>query len=116
MKSLIIRDICIDGEFDQCEVVDQQQALALADFARACGQSHDWVIALVQHSILEVDAAQPEQWQFLGEDLARAQRAWRLQRDFDASLTAVALMLDLLDEVKQLRAQVVHYSVDMADY
>lgn len=109
MRSLIIRDICIDGEFDQCEVIDHAQALALADFARACGQSHDWVVALVEHSILEVNSDQPEQWQFLGEHLARAQRAWRLQRDFDASLTAVALMLDLLDEVKQLRAQVALY-------
>jgi chaperone modulatory protein CbpM len=106
MRQLIIRDITLDQEQLDCTVLDHSSCLSLNDFARACGQPHDWVIALVEHSILEKQDSLPERWQFVGEELARARRAWRLQRDFDASLAAVALILDLLDEVKQLRAQV----------
>ncbi|KCX50056.1 merR HTH regulatory family protein [Acinetobacter pittii] len=45
----------------------------------------------------------------MGEDVARARKAYRLQRDFDASLAAVAVMLDLIDEVQQLRKQLKHF-------
>lgn len=106
MRQLIIRDINLDQEQLDCTVVDYHNGLSFSDFVRACGQPHDWVIALVEHHILEKNDSVPERWQFVGEELVRARRAWRLQRDFDASLAAVALMLDLLDEVKQLRAQV----------
>lgn len=41
----------------------------------------------------------------------RARRAYRLQRDFDASFSAVAMMLDLIDEVQQLRQQVKHMDI-----
>lgn len=106
MRQLIIRDMRSDQQWLECTVVDSHAFLSLDDFASACGQPHDWVIALVEHSILPKSEDKPEHWQFVGEELARARRAWRLQRDFDASLSAVALMLELLDEVKQLRAQV----------
>lgn len=106
MRQLIIRDILSDQQLLDCTVVDSHAFLTLEDFATACGQPNDWVVALVEHSILPKAQNQPEHWQFVGEELARARRAWRLQRDFDASLSAVALMLELLDEVKQLRAQV----------
>ena len=58
----------------------------------------------------EILPARPEDriHQFFGEDISRARRAYRLQRDFEASLSAVAMMMDLLDEVQQLRKQVKH--------
>jgi len=37
------------------------------------------------------------------DDVSRAQKAYRLQRDFDASFTAVAMMLDLIEELEKLR-------------
>ncbi len=106
MRQLIIRDIVVEQESVDYTIIDTNTCLNISDFAKACGQPHDWVVALVEHSILEKPEHQPEHWRFVGEELARARRAWRLQRDFDANLTAVALMLDLLDEVSQLRAQV----------
>ena len=109
MRQLIIRDIVVNHETTDYTIIDTNTRLNIADFARACGQPSDWVVALVEHSILEKPEQQPEHWQFMGEELARARRAWRLQRDFDANLTAVALMLDLLDEVNRLRGQVALY-------
>lgn len=88
------------------EIIDEQRGLNLQQFAQVCGQSPEWVLQLIDYDILLVE--HPDQHQFLGEDVARARRAYRLQRDFDASLSAVALMLDLLDEVQQLRHAVRH--------
>ena len=56
--------------------------------------------------ILHVDepADQPEQWHFRSADLQRALAARRLERDFDANLDTAALILDLQDELRHLRA------------
>ena len=43
-------------------------------------------------------------WRFGGVELARARRIRRLQRDFEANLQSVAVMLDLMDEIDRLRA------------
>ena len=109
MRQIIIRDIVVDDRSVDYTIIDQHTPLSLDDFVKACGQPYDWVMALVEHSILEKPNSQPEQWYFMGEEVARARRAWRLQRDFDANLSAGAVMLDLLDEVNQLRSQVALY-------
>ena len=92
----------------QVEIIDEQLALDLEHFAETCGQSTDWVLKLIDYDILPIKV-DPKSYQFIGEDVARARRAYRLQRDFDASLSAVAVMLDLIDEVQQLRRQLKHF-------
>lgn len=79
----------------------------LQHLALACGQSPEWILQLLEYEIL---AARPEDriHQFFDEDLVRAQRAYRLQRDFEASLAAVAMMMDLIDELQELRLKVQH--------
>lgn len=84
------------------EMIEEQ--LGLQEFAQACGQSPTWILQLLEYEILPTRSQQ--QPLFLGDDVTRARRAYRLQRDFDASFSAVAMMLDLIDEVQQLRRQV----------
>lgn len=93
---------CLDGH-----LVDDNNTFDLSHFAQACGQSPEWVLQLLEYDILP---QRPEDriHQFFGEDISRARRAYRLQRDFDASFSAVAMMLDLIDEVQHLRRQVKH--------
>lgn len=101
MVTIHYREMICNGCEDM-EILDNDYPLTLQQFAQICGQSPDWILALLEHDILPLrsGAGQPE---FIGEDVGRARRAYRLQRDFEASLPAVAVMLDLLDEVKQLR-------------
>lgn len=108
MTTIHYREIICDGHTFNAEVIDEQCSFDLQHFAQACGQSPDWVLQLIEYDILSV-ASTPETHQFMGEDVARARRAYRLQRDFDASLAAVAVMLDLIDEVQQLRKQLKHF-------
>jgi chaperone modulatory protein CbpM len=86
--------VCLSGE----------HALELEDFAAACGIEAAYVRLLVEEGLLAPAVEQPT-WRFGGEELARARRICRLQRDFEANLQSVAVMLDLIDEIERLRAQ-----------
>ncbi|HJF27675.1 chaperone modulator CbpM [Acinetobacter bohemicus] len=88
------------------EIMDDR-TFDLIHFSEVCGQSPEWVMQLIEHGILP-DRSTTQTSFFLGEDISRAQRAYRLQRDFDASFSAVAMMLDLIDEVQELRREIKH--------
>lgn len=93
--------------------------LDLAELARACGTEPGFIGLLIEEGLVEpapaglpdaapppaVAAADEAGWRFGGEALARVRRIQRLQRDFEASLASVGLMLDLLDEIDRLRGR-----------
>ena len=75
--------------------------MSFDELVSACGQEPQWIIALIEESIIEYDV--PESEQFTGYQLTTVRRAARLSRDFEASVPAIGLILELLDEVEQLR-------------
>ena len=90
----IILGVCIDDE----------QALDIEAFAVACHSDVNFIHELMDEGLLAPVAPQPP-WRFDGVALARVRRIHRLQRDFDAPLHSVAVMLELLDQIDALRAQ-----------
>jgi len=86
-------------------VASQAQSLSAEDLARACGAEVEWVTQLVEVGIVEAAGPSPADWRFHSGDLQRALATRRLERDFGACLDAAALILDLSQEVRQLRAQ-----------
>lgn len=76
--------------------------LDAAELARACQVESAYVEQLVDEGLLAPAQTAPA-WRFGSDELSRLRRIQRLRADFDASLPAVALMLDLLDEVERLR-------------
>ncbi len=86
-------------------VVGKSQPLSADDLARACGAEVEWVAQLVEVGIVEATGPRPAEWRFYSLDLQRALDARRLERDFGAGLDAVALILDLSQEVRRLKAQ-----------
>ena len=75
--------------------------MSFDELVSACGQESQWVIALIEENIIEYDV--PETQQFTGFQLTTVRRASRLSRDFEASVPAIGLILELLNEVEQLR-------------
>ena len=75
--------------------------MSLDELVSTCGQERQWVIELIEENIIEYDV--PEREQFTGYQLTIVRRASRLSRDFDASVPAIGLILELLDELEQLR-------------
>lgn len=98
----------VDDDAKYFEKMNEPTNFNLANFAIACKQSPEWVLQLLEYDILP-KRKDTNIHQFFSDDLSRAQRAYRLQRDFNASLPAVAMMLDLMDEVQQLRKEMKQY-------
>lgn len=90
----VVISVCLTGE----------HSLELDEFARASGCEAGFVRLLVDEGLL-VPAAEQPTWRFGGEELARVRKIRRLQRDFEANLQSVAVMLDLMEEIEQLHAR-----------
>jgi chaperone modulatory protein CbpM len=82
-------------------VLIDEIALDMMELARACQVEPDWVVRHVQAGVLG-DAAVLG---FRSNDLARARRLLELERHFDADQELAALVIDLADEVRRLRAR-----------
>ena len=81
-------------------------ALSIEELARACDVEPDWVVRRVRAGILGGEpAVQITEWRFRSHDLLRARRLLRVERDFEANEDVAALVVDLGDEVRRLRAR-----------
>ena len=101
MKQVTLHEITI-AEVCYAEALYGEYTLNFEQLVQASGQEAAWVLQLFEHDILS-STAPPQRHQFVGYELARVRKAYRLQRDFDASLPAVAVMLDLLQKIQDLR-------------
>jgi chaperone modulatory protein CbpM len=79
--------------------------LDMAEFCEATDLSDVYVIEIVEHGILEPQGTAPRDWLFNDYELAVAKRAAKLRRELELEWEGVALALDLLEEVQQLRAE-----------
>jgi chaperone modulatory protein CbpM len=86
-------------------VIGDEGVLSIEELARACSAEAKWIIELVAVGVLEPQGTDISRWRFRAADLTCARRVARLQRDFEASLDAAAVMLDLLDQIERLRAR-----------
>jgi chaperone modulatory protein CbpM len=85
-------------------VIGDEGVLSIEELARACGAEAQWIVELVAVGVLA---------RFRAADLTRARRVARLQRDFEATVEAAAVMIDLLDEIEQLRARLKRVGLDV---
>ncbi len=86
-------------------LISEEGALSLEEMVHACGTEAQWIVELVEVGVLVPQGPEVAAWRFGAADLMRARRLARLQRDFGASTEAAAVILDLLDEIERLRAQ-----------
>ena len=75
--------------------------LSFEELVHACDNDRQWVVSLIEENAISI-SGEPHLATFSGYQLARVRRARRLHRDFDAS-AAAALILELLDELEELR-------------
>lgn len=84
-------------------VVEHELRFTLPELARASRVDLDWLQALVDEGALRPEPAPAGPAWFGPDALRRAQRARRLVRDFALGAPEAALVLDLLDEIEDLR-------------
>jgi len=85
-------------------IVDQSATLSIKDLSRMCNVEERHIVEFVEEGVLNVVEVRSE-WHFTGDALRRARLAVRLERDLELNLAGVALALDLIEELQQLRRE-----------
>jgi len=84
-------------------IFEESQVLTITDLSRLCAVEERRIVEFVEEGVLEVSGG--SQWRFHGSALRRARMALRLERDFELNLAAVALVMELMQELEQLRGE-----------
>ena len=91
-------------------ILDDEISFTLAELSKVCDIHAEKLLAMVQEGLIEPQGDTREitqmHWRFSGYALHRVQIALRLERDLNINLEGVAMVLDLLDEVRDLRERV----------
>jgi chaperone modulatory protein CbpM len=91
-------------------VLLDESALTVEELARACAVEPEWVVQRVRTGILlavtDPGAEPGAGWRFASVDLVRARRLRDIESAFDANEELAALVVDLSDEVRRLKARI----------
>ena len=85
-------------------IFDETAMLSLEDLSRMCSVDARHIVEFVEEGVLNVIEVRSE-WHFTGTALRRARLAVRLERDLELNLAGVALAVELIEELEQLRRQ-----------
>jgi len=85
-------------------IFDETTILSLEDLSRMCAVDERHIVEFVEEGVLNVVSVSSE-WRFTGDALRRARLAVRLERDLELNLAGVALAVELLEELAQLRRE-----------
>ena len=91
-------ELCLTGD-----ILEESSALSVSDLRRLIAVEERHIVEWVEEgviNVLEIDAAE---WRFSGAQLRRARIALRLERDLGVNAAGVALALELLEELGELR-------------
>jgi len=91
-------------------VLEDATVLTLRELCEACAVHAEFIIELVEEGVLDPAGMERSHWCFPAFSLYRVRTAIRLQRDLGLNLAGVALALELLDEVRELRARLERFT------
>ncbi len=87
------------------ELIETHHTVTLHELCSRCHTDAGFVEEMVSYGVIEPRGATQHEWHFSVDDLLRVQRARRLQRDLELNAPGLALALDLLEEVHDLRRE-----------
>ena len=91
----------------QSEIIETRREMSLSDLCEVCTVTSERVVQLVDEGLVEPVGREPAEWLFSGRSVRRVVVAERLSRDLRLNAAGAALVLELLDEVKQLRQRLI---------
>jgi chaperone modulatory protein CbpM len=89
----------------QVTIVETELQFSLQELSRACGADITVLESLVHEGVLTPQGDTPAQWRFDGSILPRARKAARLSAHLELGASGTALVLELLEEIDALKAQ-----------
>jgi len=94
------RDETLEGQ-----MLDETVWLEFTEFCTTLHVERSWVVELVDSGLLVPRGAEPQAWRFPASALARVRSTARLVNDLGVNLAGAAVILDLLEERRQLLAR-----------
>ena len=88
------------------DILDEQGELSLPELCHACSMEIVQIVELVDEGILRPSGRAQPSWRFSAVSILTVKRTIRLQRDLGVNLPGVALVLDLMEEIEQLKARI----------
>jgi chaperone modulatory protein CbpM len=94
-----------DAEPLSGDIVEETLVLSVAELSRIMSVDERHIVELVEEGVISVLQIDASNWRFSGAALRRARIALRLEGDLGVNLPGVALALELLEELEQLRRE-----------
>jgi chaperone modulatory protein CbpM len=86
-------------------IFEESAVLTVKDLSRICAVDESHIVEFVEEGVLNVVEIDTAEWHFTGSALRRARLALRLERDLELNMAGVALALQLMEELNQLRSE-----------
>jgi chaperone modulatory protein CbpM len=93
------------------DILDEGIEVSVSDLCRMFAVEERHIVELVEEGVLGAQGAvnvielDRTEWRFQGAEVRRARIALRLERDLGINVPGVALVLELLEELEQLRRE-----------
>lgn len=87
-------------------LLDETGELGLSELCHACQVHADYIIHMVEIGLLAPRGHSPDQWRFPTVALHHARLALRLQQDLEVNLAGSALVIDLLEQLRQANQRI----------
>jgi chaperone modulatory protein CbpM len=87
-------------------VVENEIHMSIVELSHASRTPQEMIMSWVTEGVLSPSGSSPEDWRFGGDSLRRAKTAAHLTHDLDLNVPGVALALELLDEIAELRTRI----------
>ena len=95
----------INTTWIEASIVENEVHMSIVELSHASRTPQELIMSWVSEGVLSPAGSSPEDWRFSGDSLRRAKTAAHLTHDLELNISGVALALDLLDEIAQLRAR-----------
>lgn len=95
------------------EILSEKGELALQDICERCDLPETTVRSYVEEGVIEVEGDDIARWRFSEVSLVRVQKAHRLESDLGLNPAGVALALDLMSKIEELRTELRRLKRDM---
>jgi chaperone modulatory protein CbpM len=86
-------------------IFEDTDPVSIRDLSRICAVEERHIVEFVEEGVLHVIEIGAPVWHFNTTALRRARIAVRLERDLELNLPGVALALDLMEQLEQLRSE-----------
>ncbi len=91
------------------DIVTRTPELTLADLCERCGLPEELIVTYISEGIIQPEGESPGQWRFSRLTMMEVRRASRLERDLDLNAPGVALVLDLMRQIEELKGRLARF-------